>query len=202
MTRATKLYIYDKSDWIDRAQANGRFIDDDDVLTIGVGLGVQNLRKVFENLAANELRFNRVLFQTHGGPGSIWFGNEPVTANVLKTQFTGFSKLFPHPTRIYFDGCNVAEGGAGTNFLLAAGEVFLILGGGETVGWTTIGHGIPGLVSLIGAIHCILVIATHLRGYVSFAAGAQIFQIPGFRDDIWFDGAQGGADLSPRPSFV
>ncbi len=150
MTRATKLYIYDKSDWIDRAQANGRFIDDDDVLTIGIEAGVKTLIKVFENLAANELKFNRVLFQTHGGPGNIWFGDEPVTASVLKTKFASFSKLFPHPTRIYFDGCNVAEGGDGTNFLLAAGEVFLVLGGGETVGWTTLGFGMPGIFSLIG----------------------------------------------------
>jgi hypothetical protein len=152
MTRATKLYIYDKSDWIDRTQANGRFIGDDDVLTIGIDEagGVKTLVKVFENLAANEFKFNRVLFQTHGGSGRIWFGNEAVTAKVLKTQFASFSKLFPHPTRIYFDGCNVAEGGDGTDFLLAAGEVFLVLGGGETVGWITLGFGMPGLISGIG----------------------------------------------------
>jgi len=150
MGRPTKLYIYDKSSNIDRRQAAGRFIDDDDVLTIGVGLGVINLRKVFEQLVNNNQSFNRVVFQTHGGPGRIWFGNEAVTAVVLKAQFNGFSQLFPHPTRIYFDGCNVAAGGVGTDFLLAAGEVFLTMGGGETFGWTTTGYGLPGWISLIG----------------------------------------------------
>ena len=150
MARPRKLYIYDKSSEIDRKQADGRFDDDDDdVLKIGVSLGVVNLRKVFEQLSNNNMRFNRVLFQTHGGPGRIWFGNQSVTAQVLKAQFRDFTSLFPHPTRIYFDGCNVAEGGDGTDFLLAAGEVFLV-GGGETVGWTTLGHGVPGWVPFIG----------------------------------------------------
>jgi hypothetical protein len=150
MAHQNKLYIYDKSSDIDRDQAAGRFSGDNDVLTIGVRFGVENLRKVFEQLVNNNERFNRVVFQTHGSPGRIWFGNESVTANVLKTQFRMFSQLFPHPTRIYFDGCNVAEGGDGTDFLLAAGEVFLRTGGGETFGWTTLGHGTWGWVPFIG----------------------------------------------------
>jgi len=150
MTRETKLYIYDKSSEIDRNQADGRFSDDDDVLTIGVSLGIKNLKRVFEVLADNKKTFNHVLFQTHGAPGAIYFGNEAVTTGVLRTQFSKFSKLFPHPTRIYFDGCNVAEGGPGTDFLLAAGQVFLVAGGGVTLGWTTLGHGMWGRFPIIG----------------------------------------------------
>ena len=150
MARATKLYIYDKSSELDRNQADGRFSDDDDVLTIGVSLRIKNLVKVFEQLVNNNWKFNHVLFQTHGGPGRIWFGNEAVNATVLKTQFNNFTSLFPHPTKIYFDGCNVAEGGNGTDFLLAAGEVFLVKGGGETLGWTTLGHGVWGWIPVIG----------------------------------------------------
>lgn len=150
MSRQTKLYIYDESSEIDRKQAAGRFDGDDDVLTIGVKFGVGNLRKVFEALSNNNQTFNRVVFQTHGSPGNIWFGDDPVNATVLKTQFNSFSQLFPHPARIYFDGCNVAEGGRGTDFLLAAGETFLRGGGGDTLGWTTIGHGVWGWVPFIG----------------------------------------------------
>jgi hypothetical protein len=150
MARQTKLYIYDRSSEIDRDQASGRFSDDGDVFTIGIDHGILNLKKVFEGLVGSGYKFNHLLFQTHGSPGRIWFGNESVTANVLKSDFVGFTSLFPHPTRIYFDGCNVAEGGDGTNFLLAAGNVFLVAGGGETLGWTTLGHGVWGRIPIIG----------------------------------------------------
>jgi hypothetical protein len=150
MANAQKLYIYDKSSEIDRKQASGRFDDDDDVLTIGVQLGLPNLIKVFENLANNNMTFNRLLFQTHGSPGGIWFGNDFVSKHTLKPVFASFASLFPHPARIYFDGCNVAEGGDGTDFLLAAGETLLALGGGDAFGFTTIGHGVSGWVPFIG----------------------------------------------------
>ncbi|MDP4026997.1 hypothetical protein Q8W71_30880 [Methylobacterium sp. NEAU 140] len=43
-----KLYIYDKSDGIDRRQANGRFDPDDDIVTLAV-----------ENIADLTQRLNR-----------------------------------------------------------------------------------------------------------------------------------------------
>ena len=147
----SKLYIYDKSSKIDRMQAAGRFSGDDDVLTIGIEFGVANLLKVFDMLANNgNQRFDRVVVQTHGGPGRIWFGDESINSRVWEDKFVGFDSIFPHYTRIYFDGCNVAEGGDGTEFLRAAGFVFLRWGGGETFGWTTVGHGIWGHIPIIG----------------------------------------------------
>jgi hypothetical protein len=148
----SKLYIYDQSSEIDRKQAAGRFKDDDDVLTIGVSLGVKNLMKVFDQLLGSNQTFNRVVIQTHGGPGKIYFGNEFVDSNVWKGSFYGlnYDKLFPKFTRMYFDGCNVAAGGAGTNFLIAAGYVFLGSGGGDAFGWKNIGLGLPGWLPGIG----------------------------------------------------
>ena len=117
---ASKLYIYDKSSEIDREQAAGRFEGDDDVLTIGVSLGVMNLKKVFDQLLGSNQTFNRAVIQTHGGPGKIYLGNEFIDSNVWKGTFYGlnYEKLFPKFTRMYFDGCNVAEGGRGTDFPL------------------------------------------------------------------------------------
>jgi Domain of unknown function (DUF4347) len=149
----SKLYIYDKSSELDRNQAAGRFSNkfasDKDILTIGVPFGIGNLQKVFEQLAGNNQTFDRVVFQTHGDPGKIYFGSEAVNADVLKTRFTGYESMFPKYTRMYFDGCNVAEGEAGTNFLLAAGLVFL-RGGGEAFGWKTLGHGVWGWIPFYG----------------------------------------------------
>ena len=101
-------------------------------------------------IQASGATFNRVLFQTHGGPGKIWFGSEVLDKETLKTQFASYVGLFPTATRIYFDGCNVAKGGDGTDFLIAAGYVFLQIGGGETFGWVNVGHGLPGWVPFFG----------------------------------------------------
>jgi Domain of unknown function (DUF4347) len=142
VTVENKLYIYDKSSNIDRIQAAQRFIGDKDVLAIGITVGVANLQKVFEMLSGNNQKFDRVVFQTHGSPGKIYFGNEHVDALTLKSRFQNFDNLFPAYTRIYFDGCNVADGEDGTNFLLAAGAVFLRRAGGEAFGWRNIGHAV------------------------------------------------------------
>ena len=56
---------------------------------------------------------------------------------------------FETKRKIYFDGCNVAEGKDGWDFLAAAGETFL-RSGGITMGWTSLGSGMPGWVPFIG----------------------------------------------------
>lgn len=147
--KVKKVYIYDQTSEIDRRQASGRF-DADEVLTIPISGGITELRKQFDALLASGQTFNRVLFQTHGGPGRIWFGSEALNKVTLKTHFAGYTGLFPTATRIFFDGCNVAEGGDGTDFLLAAGYVFLKIGGGETFGWVNVGHGLSGWVPFFG----------------------------------------------------
>ncbi|HVI84945.1 MAG TPA: hypothetical protein VNA86_06500, partial [bacterium] len=61
-----------------------------------------------------------------------------------------YDKLFPTYARIYFDGCDVADGQRGVRFLRAAGRVFLKGMGGEVMGWNSFGLGIPGWVPFIG----------------------------------------------------
>jgi hypothetical protein len=146
----TKLYIYDTSDWIDRLQARGRFSGQHDVLTFGIQNGIKGLLEVFNQLLRTGQHFNRVVFQTHGSPGVIWFGDAAFTASGLKTHFQRYSPLFPTFTRIYFDGCNVAKGADGTDFLIAAGEAFLRAGGGDVFGWKNLGSGMPGFLPFIG----------------------------------------------------
>jgi len=145
-----KLYVYDKSSDIDRDQADGRFDGATDVLTFGIEKGVSELYDVLGNLVDMGWTFDRALFQTHGTPGGILFGGHMFGALSMKAHCAPFAKLFPGPARIYFDGCNVAEGGDGTDFLIAAGETLLNLAGGLTIGWTTLGHGMPGWMPFIG----------------------------------------------------
>jgi hypothetical protein len=55
-----------------------------------------------------------------------------------------YSRLFPFYTRIYFDGCGVGRGNAGTEFLGAVGNILLSMGGGETFALEDDGAPIPG----------------------------------------------------------
>ncbi len=144
-----KLYVYDRSSFLDRMQASGRF-DDNEVVTLAIDKGIDELKDSFDILLEHGQIFNRALFQTHGKPGGIWFGNEVLTKYVLTSKFNKYAALFPSVTRIYFDGCNVAGGEDGTNFLLAAGNIFLARGGGEAVGWITLGTAMPGFLPFIG----------------------------------------------------
>lgn len=146
-----KLYIYDRSSEIDREQADGRFDESDNVHT----LPVSSIRELETGLSGlvSKMVFDRVLFQTHGSPGAIYFNHQALDATVLRNRFSGknYHTLFPHPsTRIYFDGCNVAEGEPGTKFLMAVGEVFLRGPGGFAFGWKDYGRGIAGWVPFVG----------------------------------------------------
>ncbi len=150
LSSRSKLYIYDAKSKIDIRQAAGRFSGQHDVLTIGILKGIPELVTVFNQLLASNQHFNRVLFQTHGAPGAIAFDGVHLTTALLKSNFQGYSSLFPFFTRVYFDGCNVAEGSLGTDFLIAAGELFLQIAGGDVIGWKNLGHGMPGWMPFIG----------------------------------------------------
>jgi hypothetical protein len=145
-----KLYIYDSSSEADIAQADGRF-DEDEVYTIAVPSTEQLLAKL-DRLVTIGARFTRVLFQTHGGPGHIKFDNASIWDITLKSKFAprNYHTLFPQYTRIYFDGCNVADGDLGTEFLQAVGAILLKTGGGEAFGYTSPGYGVSGWVPFFG----------------------------------------------------
>jgi hypothetical protein len=148
------LYVYDNSDSIDRSQEAGRFsgpIEGRSHHTISVG-SVAELQKALDQLVADGKTFRNGLFQTHGNAGMIFFAKEALDAKRLKSRLRGrgYPALFPGVTRLGFDGCNVAEGGDGTDFLIAAAEIFLRHRGSVAFGYTTLGHGVPGWLPLIG----------------------------------------------------
>ena len=146
---SNKLYIYDNSDKIDRSQADGRFAKSSGLTTLSVG-SVAELHKGLTALLTKGQTFTRVLFQTHGHSGRILFGDDRVYASDFAV-FAGFPYhlLFPTRTKIYFDGCNVAEGEAGWAFLAAAGKALLRTSGGITMGYTSVGFGMPGWAPFI-----------------------------------------------------
>jgi hypothetical protein len=88
--------------------------------------------------------FDRVLFETHGSPGRIYFGNAYIDATWVRGLIPrGYTSLTTANARVYFNGCNVAEGDDGWSFLEAAVGVFLTPGGGEVFGQTSVGFGNP-----------------------------------------------------------
>lgn len=146
-----KLYIYDSTSEADVAQADGRFDDDDEVISLGIP-SRDVLVGALNGLLARRLTFSRVLFQTHGAAGCIKFNGMSIYDTTLKEYFAGkgYHALFPSYTRFYFDGCNVAEGTLGTEFFLKVGEIFLKLGGGEVFGYTSPGYGLSGWIPFLG----------------------------------------------------
>ena len=133
------LHIYDAGDgmisWVARQRTEARHL-----------LGVRDgeLSDALFNLARAGRQFDRILFMTHGGPGSIWFGNGFVRAGWWQAERSNNLHRIAAPgARIYFNGCNVAEGPAGWAFLEAAAELFLTLGGGEAFGQTSVGFASP-----------------------------------------------------------
>lgn len=132
------LHIYDAEDWRIRQTAGAR--DE------GQELPIRNSDPMtaLDALVRANGRFNRILFETHGSPGRIVFGNYGFGANWLRSvRGRGYSTLTTKNARIYFNGCNVAAGAAGWDFLQAAAEVFLTPGGGEVFGHTSVGFGNP-----------------------------------------------------------
>lgn len=144
-----KLYIYDKSSNIDRSQADGRFGPGDDVVTAAVE-STEQLTSELKRLASLSATFDRVLFQTHGNKGMIFFGDTAVKADDFSGIVDGSEVMFPTWTRVYFDGCNVADGDEGWVFLEAVGKALLKKAGGAAYGWTSAGIGLPGWIPFIG----------------------------------------------------
>lgn len=155
-----KLYVYDSSTEEDRSQASGRFGASDGVRSYGVDSKAA-LRFILDRLVAEKAYFSRLLVQCHGGPGNLKIAGGSIWDTTLRDDFTGrgYEGLFPLYTRIYFDGCNVAEGSLGTDFLAAVGKLFLRRGGGEVIGWTSAGYGMSGWIPFIGG-HTV-----HFSGY-------------------------------------
>jgi len=102
-----------------------------------------NLTAQLDGLVAGNRSFGRILFETHGSPGRIYFGNLYIDANFWRSIRGRYNLLTTTNCRIYFNGCNVAEGSNGWAFLEAAAGVFITSGGGEVFGQTSVGFGNP-----------------------------------------------------------
>lgn len=146
-----KLYIYDGSTEEDRSQASGRFGPSEGVRSYGVD-GKRSLIFILDRLVQEKAYFSRLLVQCHGGPGNLKINGSSIWDTTLRDDFSGrgYDALFPLYSRIYFDGCNVAEGSLGTGFLEMVGRVFLRRGGGEAFGWTSAGYGMSGWIPFVG----------------------------------------------------
>jgi hypothetical protein len=143
-----KLFLYDSSDWINRSQAGMRNLKSNEVIPAD---SKDTLHAGLASLLKQQKFFDRVLFQTHGDPHAIWFGDYPIFASTWRLDFKNkYYKLFPSHTKVVFDGCETAQGERGTKFLEAAGEVFCLIGGGEVLGYEGSGLAMPSPVPFVG----------------------------------------------------
>ncbi len=133
------LHIYDSSDWRIRETAWARGGDHQVPLASG-----NDFVSAMDALVAAGSSYDRVLFETHGSPGMIVFGSVGINAAFLRTLVPRYyTRITTQNARIYFNGCNVAEGKEGWDFLEAAAQVFITPGGGQVFGQTSLGFGNP-----------------------------------------------------------
>jgi len=138
------LHIFDSSDWriIQTAETRNVYarlpIPDGDSFCPALDGLVQSCG------ADGGPPFDRILFETHGTPGRIYFGNNYIDGNFLRACVPrNYTNLTTRDARIYFNGCNIAEGSAGWDFLYAAAALFVTPGGGQVFGQTSTGFGNP-----------------------------------------------------------
>jgi hypothetical protein len=141
------LHIYDASDrsirltaWIRRNSS--MFAS---VYPVPVDDGLPGLRRALDKLVSARKTFQHCVFETHGHVGGISFRHEGLEASNIVAWLgsRGYERLFPLWSRIYFNGCNIADDDGGWDFLDAAGKIFLHLGGGETFAQTGRGTLLP-----------------------------------------------------------
>jgi hypothetical protein len=132
------LHIYDSSDSLIVQTANSRGV----VNRLPIS-DAENLLGELDKLLNAGSPFSRILFETHGSPGKIYFGNKYIGSDYWRSMKGRFNMLVTMNSRIYFNGCNVAEDDVGWEFLETAATVFMTSGGGELIGQTSVGFGNP-----------------------------------------------------------
>jgi hypothetical protein len=138
------LSIYDGSDLSIRWQGGH---ESETTMAVNV-TSLLALLNLFDRSKSDGLTFENVLFTTHGSPGTIYFDGDYLNKDGLFKWFADghYETIFPFKTvKMYFDGCNVADGEWGWQFLEAAGQTFLRGYGGYVLGWTSAGFGLPSL---------------------------------------------------------
>jgi len=106
---------------------------------INVG-SLSTLKRAFESLKNAKEPLSKLDFHTHGRKGALGIGKDHLDVSSLK-QFEGheFDTIFSKDAKIFFHGCNVAEGATGERFLAEFGVVFLKKGGGRVGASSTAG---------------------------------------------------------------
>jgi hypothetical protein len=173
------LQIYDADDEATRDTAGDRGGVTRSVAVTG---GKEGFITAVNQLVAAGTPYDRVVVETHGGPGFIKFGDDKIYDITLRARFTGnYSRLFPLYTRMYFNGCSVGDGGdlLGWGFLETAGKIFL-KGGGRVFAHTSAGYAFPGWLPFIGS-HTV-----HFSGdtrYVDIGPGGVVIKRGTFEED-------------------
>jgi hypothetical protein len=141
------LHIYDPTDLLISLTASVRRFNTPwltgNLTQLPIRNGLVGLLNALDDLVSKRREFARCIFETHGESGTIYFGRERITGDTFRTFYNkrGYEKLFPYLwSRIYFNGCNIADIPNGWDFLDGAGSVFLKLGGGSTFAQTEVGR--------------------------------------------------------------
>ena len=129
------LHIYDVTDPVIRWTVERRAEPN----KLGV-ISAQDLENGLDHLLATGQTFDRILFETHGSPGCLWFQNSPVGPSQL-VKYGRFSRLTTSGARIYFNGCNVGDGAEGWKFLNFAAAALIVPHTGKVVAQTRVGFG-------------------------------------------------------------
>ena len=140
------LHIYDASDLVIALTASARrntLWSRPNIYPIPINHGIPDLLLELDKLVNTRQEFSRALFETHGSSGSISFGKDRIDGRVWRIVFKnkGYESIFPYyHSRIYFNGCNVADNPHGWDFLDSAGSVFLKRTGGVAFAQTGVGR--------------------------------------------------------------
>src|SRR5690242_7960239 len=106
------LHIYDATDrsirftsWIRRNSWGAN------VYPLPIEDGWDGVVRALDNLVAERKWFQHCLFETHGGPGRIYFKGLYLDGKGITSYFggRGYEQIFRFRSRIYFNGCNIAD---------------------------------------------------------------------------------------------
>lgn len=142
-----RLAIYDADDSSCRSFGENR----DASRKLAISGGVAALKNSWDGFVKSPGGpYSRVVFDTHGNKGMIFFKHEAVLWGDVSRIFGGvdYGRIFPSFTRVYFDGCNVAEGDFGWLFLQEIAKALCGKGGGVVFGWTSKGYALSVWVTL------------------------------------------------------
>ena len=96
-----------------------------------------------DQLRDENLQIDRMIVQTHGNTGWIFFGGDSINTQAINALYGhNYSSMFTRDAHIFLHGCNIAEKGEygdGREFLAAMARVFLSKNGGRVGASTSAG---------------------------------------------------------------